>query len=303
MVAAVTFELEIRFAAAGGAGLKKRLLAALAELGVGEYAEGVIDGVDIKVEDGDGAEPFALDDATPVLVFDYDRAKLGRLTAELELRFGRGLTLKLNELLTESWTEAWGGGDRLIVTERFVVLVGGRELPPGNSKIPLEIASGAAFGDGRHATTEAALKALEALPASTPRGPMLDVGTGTGILAIAASHLGFGPLLGTDIDAEVLAEAEANAKLNGVALQLLNAPAPPVDGTRYALIAANILVPVLHHVLAELRDLLAPNGRIVLAGFVEKEAVPLVALAMNLGLVEESRCLCRGWVGLILRRA
>jgi ribosomal protein L11 methyltransferase len=299
---ASTHELEIRFeepdrAAARRA--KEHVLERLAVLGITSFAEGVIDGVDLKIGE-DGASPDFADDATPILVFDEDPAKLVLLQADLA-GLGFALGFRRAELADEAWQQAWDEGDELIRTRRFVVWPEGRRgvKPPG--LISLDLVKGEAFGSGRHATTQAALEALEDLPETQPRGPLLDVGTGTGILAIAAHHLGFGPLLGTEIDAAAIAEARRNAGKNGVNLQLLETAEPPANEV-YQLIVANILVPVLHHLLPRLQEQLAPRGRIVLAGFIDKEATPLLAAAERLGLVEDYRRVCRGWVGLVLKK-
>lgn len=300
---AETQELEIRFAecdAARAAEVKRQVLARLAELGVTNFAEGVVDGVDLRIESDDATPDFD-DDATPILVFDEDRSKLRALEADLARRFGAALTFRQAVLPDQAWKDAWDQTTEPIRTRRFFVWPQDLAVKPPRGPVVLRLVRGEAFGNGRHATTQAALEALENLPETLQRGAALDVGTGTGILLLAAHHLGFGPLEGTDIDDAVLAEAGRNARLNGVTMRLENTPEPRA-GKRYPLILANILVPVLHHLMPHLASLLADEGRLVLAGFIDKEAAPLIAAAERVGLVEESRSLCRGWVGLVLRK-
>ena len=300
---AETHELEIRFLdpdAKGGAAEKRRVLARLSELGITDFAEGVVDGVGLLIEAEDVETCFD-DDATPILVFDKDPARLAGVEADLKQAFGSSLGFRRATIPDEAWRQAWDEGDELIRTRRFVVWPQRRAGTPPPGLTVLKLVKGEAFGSGRHATTQAALEALERLPDALARGPVLDVGTGTGILLIAAHHLGFHPLVGTEIDDAVLDEARRNASLNGLGMQLENR-AEPRAGARYRLILANILVPVLHHLMPRFGELLEPEGRLVLAGFIDKEAGPLLQAASRLGLVEESRTLCRGWVGLVLRR-
>jgi ribosomal protein L11 methyltransferase len=164
------------------------------------------------------------------------------------------------------------------------------------------IERGEAFGDGRHATTQVALERLEAL-VPDDGGRMLDVGTGTGILAIAAARLGMAPVVATDIDAAVLGEARVNARANGVEdeLKLVLTEDLPAGGG-YELICANILVPVLHALMPQLARALAPSGRLALAGFIEKDEAALLARAEACGLDLVRRASVRGWSGLELRR-
>lgn len=293
-----THELQLRFE---DAATKRAVLAWLAERGVTSLAEGVIDGVEDALEDPELA--FADEsDRAPVLVYDESLAALEALAKDVGARFPT-VDARLATLSDEAWSRAWNDDAVTIQTERFFVRPADFPGATPAGLVPLTIRAGAAFGSGRHATTQVCLEVLERLPAAVKRGRLLDVGTGTGILAVAAFSLGFAELAGTDIDDEVLAEARDNAALNGASVRLEKTEVPSLAEGKWDVVAANILAPVLHQLMPTFAQLLAPGGALLLAGFIDKEAGPLVAAAAKVGLVVRERRECRGWVGLRLQAA
>lgn len=322
LTTATTWELAIAFGghdSKAAARRKRDVMAWLAEAGFDCLAEGVVDGVDIKVGDGDLADAetaFGGTDTTPVLVFDPSRERLAAAATELRGRFGELVSTALSALANESWQQAWDGdaadtfvaGDFAVVAEAAAREMTATAVGVGVTTITIEAAE--AFGDGRHATTLAALEALS-LVANEPgglggRGPALDVGTGNGVLAIAAAHLGYAPISATEIDAVALAVAGRNAARNGIAGIVWEETAtPPLrapSGAPFALLLANILVPVLHDLMPRFAASLAEDGVLVLAGFIEKEAPPLLAAAEAVGLTLTRRVERRGWLGLVFER-
>jgi ribosomal protein L11 methyltransferase len=302
-----TFELVIAFADPTGAGapaVKEQVVRWLAERGVTEYVEGVIDGVSLLVETEDADAAFAAAGATPLSIYEYDGKALEALRADLVERFGASVVARVEELETRSWSAAWDTDFQGVVTERFVVTADDDDGRIGDGgRIVLRLERGAAFGRGDHATTEACLRALESLPESVGRGGLLDVGTGTGILAIAGARLGFAPLVGTDIAPDILAEARRNAARHGVEIELDEAATPPLRPGGYAVVAANILVPVLHQLMPRLAAALAPGGRLLLAGFIEKDVPKLLETCAANGLALVERFDVRGWLCLVLAEA
>lgn len=289
-----TFELMIRFPeGAKGVATKREVLIWFEEHGVTNFAEGVVDGVEDQLE---GA--FEHDDGSPILVFDYDHDVLWKLYAALNGSFASHIELRLATLLTESWRQAWNEQAREIVTEHFHIQTAGSDLtaPVGLTSIVLN--AGEAFGSGRHATTEICVRMLEKLPAKHARAAVMDVGTGTGILLIVASRLGYKRLVGTEIDDDVIAEARANALVHDVTIELHNTPNVPSSAERFDVVIANILAPVLHELMPQMARVLKPGGSLFLAGFIEKEAGPIVAAAVAAGLTLRERSATRGWVGL-----
>jgi len=217
-----------------------------------------------------------------LLVYDVDRGALASLAAELAAAFPGAVALRHTALQDDAWQGVWDPAG-----PTGAVTVGTRTL---------KLAEGTAFGQGDHASTEAALRALESWTGS--RGAMLDVGTGTGVLAIAAHVLGYGPIVGTDLDESIVAEARVNAERNAVDPRAATfVCTSEIPAGSYALVTANIPAPALHLLMPALVKAVAPGGALILAGFVEKEADALVAAS---GLGEAARSDVRGWTGLTL---
>jgi ribosomal protein L11 methyltransferase len=137
----------------------------------------------------------------------------------------------------------------------------------------------------------------------------LDVGTGTGILAIAAAKALHQPVLASDIDARAVTIARDNARINGVAAQIELVRAAGVGLHRFvqrapfSLIFANILLEPLKDMATPLARLLAPNGRVVLSGLLNSQANAALASYRARGLALEERITIGGWTTLVLLRA
>lgn len=132
----------------------------------------------------------------------------------------------------------------------------------------LVIDPGRAFGTGTHETTRLCLRALEALAQERRLGRALDVGTGTGILAVAASLLGARPVIAVDNDRDSIDSARLHARLNHApALDLvLGDGGRPFANGRFDLILANLTAPLLRQRRDEIRSLLAPGAAVILSG-------------------------------------
>jgi ribosomal protein L11 methyltransferase len=174
--------------------------------------------------------------------------------------------------------------------------------------ISLEIDAGTAFGTGHHNTTTGCLLALDAiLKQRLPRN-VLDLGCGTGVLAIAAVRVAHRVTLATDIDVEAVRVTKANAALNGVG-PLIRAVAAPGLKSRaiaacapYDLILANILARPLAQLARGLSRLLAPGGRVVLSGLTADQLRWITACYCNNGLVLQRRLLLANWATLVLTK-
>jgi ribosomal protein L11 methyltransferase len=120
-----------------------------------------------------------------------------------------------------------------------------------------------AFGTGLHPTTQQCLEAVSALHLEARS--VLDVGTGSGILAIAAAKLGASPVVAVDTDPLSVDAARENAERNGVAIPVGLGSAADVPG-RFEIVIANIVAPVLQRIAPALAARLAPKGTLVVAG-------------------------------------
>jgi ribosomal protein L11 methyltransferase len=169
---------------------------------------------------------------------------------------------------------------------------------PAGEGIPLVLGPGPGFGSGDHPTTRLCLQAIAAL---RPRRPfrMLDLGTGSGILAIAAARLS-AEVEAVDIDQAALAHAARNLELNGVASSVrLHRSLEEVHGV-FDLAVANILGPVLLDLAAPLAARVAPGGTLVISGLVAGEVPELaVRYAAALGKPEVFRL--EEWRALVFR--
>lgn len=163
------------------------------------------------------------------------------------------------------------------VGRRLVVAPEDAEPGPADDDLVLRIDPGMAFGTGEHGTTRGMLRLLE--EAVAPGDRVLDVGTGSGILALAAVRLGAERVVALDVDEDALAVARRNLERNGVAgaVHLLAAKASPellalLEPLRFDVTAANILAPALRPLLDPFRRLASADGELLLGGILEEEA-------------------------------
>jgi ribosomal protein L11 methyltransferase len=174
--------------------------------------------------------------------------------------------------------------------------------------IPIEIEAGIAFGTGHHATTRGCLLAIEriARPAGRPR--VLDIGTGTGILAIAAARLWKAPVMAFDIDPAAVAVARANARANAVAplVEAVRAATPREPAIRrrapYDLIVANILAEPLKRLAGPVAKIASQRSKIILSGLLEDQSEAVAAVWRTHEFARVARIVLDGWATLILAR-
>jgi ribosomal protein L11 methyltransferase len=193
------------------------------------------------------------------------------------------LAIKSRPVANEDWAEGWKQhfsavriGKRLIVKPTWEVFA------PVADEVVINIDPGMAFGTGTHGTTRLCLEALADL-FDTPPPParVLDVGTGSGILAIAAAALGAKRILACDIEEESCRTATENAKLNGVIdrVEITREPLETLEGD-FEVVVANILAEENIRLGQELIKRLAPGGSLILSGILhEKETLVTNAFA------------------------
>ncbi len=209
-------------------------------------------------------------DAYLPLLFELGARGLEERPGEVWAYFPERVELPLpgrwRELPDEDWLEAWKRDLKPVVAGPFVVLAPWHDWRGPGRRLVLE--PGMAFGTGHHATTRMALEALAARPLAGRR--VLDVGTGSGILAIAAALLG-AEVLGVDTDASVIPVARENARKNGVAPDFrvgsVEAARPPYD-----VLVANLYAELHAELAPAYARLLAPGGRAHLTGVLAERA-------------------------------
>lgn len=157
-----------------------------------------------------------------------------------------------------------------------------------------------AFGTGLHPTTALSLEALQELTDSDRPEAVLDIGTGSGVLALAALRLGVPRAVGVDIDADALDVAARNARLNGVGdrLQLIRGGPDAVGGT-WRLVLANVLAAPLIEMAPVLVRRLGHHGRLVLSGIPSSVGAEVEQVYRRLGLRTIARHTRAGWDALV----
>jgi ribosomal protein L11 methyltransferase len=181
------------------------------------------------------------------------------------------------------------------------------KVPP--NKLGIEIEAALAFGTGHHGTTRGCLVLLgHVLKAHRPRR-VLDLGTGTGVLAIAAAKALHDQVLASDIDALSVKVAAENARLNGVGPWVevtwgSGFSAPRLRQRKpFDLVLANILANPLRQMATVMSGHLAGGGRVILSGLLSPQAPSVIAAYRARGLVLEREIRIDGWSSLLLRKS
>jgi ribosomal protein L11 methyltransferase len=182
-------------------------------------------------------------------------------------------------LVDGNWAEAWREHFRPVAIGRRLVVAPPWDRPPAGERLVVLIDPGRAFGTGHHGSTAGCLVALEDVAARSRPASALDIGTGSGILAIAAVHLGVERVIAVDEDPDAVAAAAANAALNGVGEHIACAPghASRLDVPPAPLVLANLLADAHHRLGAAYRRYVMPGGTLVAGGIREGEADAVAA--------------------------
>jgi ribosomal protein L11 methyltransferase len=220
-------------------------------------------GVEVRLVNGGCVELLAYFEHDP------DRAELERA-----LPAARVASVPVPDV---DWVARFREGFRPFRVGRFLVTP--RWEAPAPAREVLVVDPGRAFGTGTHETTRLCLEALEELASRRPLGRTLDLGSGTGLLAVAAQRLGAGPVVASDIDPEATSASRLHARLNGASLQVVRADGGSAfRAGSFDLVLANLMALLLIDRVAEIRALLAPGGALVASGLL-LEDVPAVRQA------------------------
>ena len=288
--------------------IKERVRLVLNRCGIDSFVEGEIVNVDVDNEPGGPERDFYGDLGgafSPISVFKYDREHMDELAVELEKELKTNISISFHSMETEIWMEGWKESFRPIESELFYVYPPWEKLPTGLKKIPIVIEPGMAFGTGQHATTQLCIRSLEKIfgnaESDLPHS-MLDVGTGTAILSIAAAKLGCKNIDASDIDPDSILAARRNIAENGIStIRLMNDSTPPVDRRSdfarrgYEIVVANILPVVLRDIMSDLINAVAEGGILLLSGFLNEQEEELNQLVRNRGLSKIDSWRLDGW--------
>ncbi|MFB6098859.1 MAG: 50S ribosomal protein L11 methyltransferase [Salinibacter sp.] len=221
-----------------------------------------------------------------------DREQLAaRLAAE-----GYPDALSIRPLAAKNWNAVWEETLSPVRAGSFLICPSSAEVPSAHTDATvLRIDPEMSFGTGHHATTQLALALLT--DALAPGDRVLDVGTGTGVLAIAACRTGAAEALGVDTNPEAVRNARKNARRNDVAacVTVEEGSVEAVPDTRYDLVAANITRRILLDLLPDLRPHLAERGRLLLSGVLRTHRDSVLDAAASYDLVLDAERSESGW--------
>jgi ribosomal protein L11 methyltransferase len=219
-----------------------------------------------------------------------------------------GEALAFATVAAHDWVAQSLAGLQPVAAGRFIVHGAHHRGDVTPNRIGIEIEAALAFGTGHHGTTRGCLIGLDRILKHRHPRRILDVGSGTGVLAIAAARATRRRVLAGDIDAMSVRVARDNARLNraGALVDIIRASGLSDRRMRarapFDLVFANILLGPLKLLAKPIRRLAAPGARIVVSGLLPGQANAALAAYRALGLVLERRVPLDGWVTLILAR-
>ena len=189
------------------------------------------------------------------------------------------------------------------VSEKFVVKPTWREYTPEADELIIELDPGRAFGTGSHPTTSLCLKLME--ENISEGDSVIDVGTGSGILMIAADRLGASEIYGTDIDELAVESAKENLELNNISEDKAKVYKGDlisvVENKKFDIVVANILADVLLILLHDISKVVKPNGKIVFSGIIEDKCELLRREVESLGFTVEEIKADKEWRAMLIK--
>lgn len=228
-------------------------------------------------------------------------AKLDRAERQIYEQYGETvLIFEEGSVDNSHWNETWRSFYKPLDVGRTIRILPAWMEEEGGDREVIKIDPGMAFGSGSHETTLVSLEFMEEMDLKDKA--FLDLGTGSGILAIYAALQGAGPVEGTDIDPDAIRTARKNAGIQDRDLDIsfyVSDLLDRVEGT-FDLVAANLLYPLLVRLLPDFRRVLRPGAGIILSGLLADQAEAIRTQAEGLGYrVLEDRV--KGeWAGLVL---
>ena len=265
------------------------------------------------LQDGDGdnlevdtSKPFVI--RTYIADSDFKPDVIEDLRASLRLlgRLRPIGELKITTLKEEDWANSWKEHFQVLkIGDRVVIRPPWREYEPAAGEVVVELDPGMAFGTGLHPTTRLSVLGVEQV--LSPGDRVLDVGTGSGILAIAALKLGADLVDAVDVETVAVIATNENAERNDVRDRLhveygSVGPDEPFQGT-YDLVLANIIARILIELSVDLVRQTRPGGHLVLAGIIETREADVIAAFSELGATVLTRRQHEDWISLVLTRS
>jgi ribosomal protein L11 methyltransferase len=213
--------------------------------------------------------------------------------------------LRVSTLKEEDWANAWKEHFQVHrIGERVVIRPPWREYEPVGEEVVVELDPGMAFGTGLHPSTKMSVLGVEQLV--KPGDRVFDVGTGSGILAIAALKLGAVQADCVDVESVAVRATRENAERNGVTDKVRVEPGSAGPGEpfqdEYDVVLANIIARILIEISAGLVRATRPGGHLVLAGIIESREAEVIEAFAAIGANVVTRRQIDDWISLVLKR-
>ena len=237
-----------------------------------------------------------------VYMFRVDEDEIAERFAALLAADFPDAEIKREELPDIDWIAKSLEGLKPVRAGRFVVHGSHDRHTARPGEISIEIDAGQAFGTGHHGTTAGCLEVINSVMRARSVRRVLDLGTGSGVLAIAARKLSPARVLATDIDPIATRVARENVRLNGIASGMALETAPGFHSTAFGrhgpfdLIIANILARPLMRMAPQLAAQLAPQGDVILSGILASQRWKVLAAYNGAGLRHVRTIWREGWV-------
>ena len=280
----------------------------LYNLGIHSYSEGSFDNLEsIDNEDCEKKRDEFLEAdylCDEILVHSYDKATLVEYKKVLEEKFPFQIKGEISEIKTTDWRDKWKDSFKPIETESYIV------CPPWEQKIvegkkTIIIEPAMAFGTGQHETTQICLELLEKClkeKENVPKLSVMDLGTGSGILAVAACKSGITEIEALDIDEDSVKACGVNALLNGIHFDAYKSDLSSYLSKRknktYDVILANILLPVLLKSLPDMDRVTKNGSELILSGLILSQKEEMLEACELFGFVLIEERVKADWLGL-----
>ncbi len=229
--------------------------------------------------------------------------RIERLKIKIAEILGQEPVFELKQVQEEDWAEAWKTYFKPEHIGKIVIKPSWEDYKPAKGEIIIELDPGMAFGTGTHPTTRLCTKLLQEVV--TNQTEILDIGTGSGILALVGAKLGAKKVVATDIDPLAVKTARDNIHLNNQEKFITVHESNLLDltfETQFDLVVANIITNAILELIPELSLVLKPEGKFIASGIIEERFPEVKTKLEKFGFKVEKNIFEDGWAGVVAVR-